>query len=120
MRARLLTAPLSSKLGMEEVTLAMRMFAESINSLSEYLFFIEKHCDQYDEFDAILFRGQREDWPYRPHLGQIGVHRGGYVGFNLKVPRLKTGNSIECRVAETGQSLIGSPRLVTEKDVGNK
>jgi len=57
---------------------------------------------------------------YRPHLSQIGVHRGGYAGFNLKVPRLKVGDSIECRVAETGQSLIGSPRLVTEKDVGNK
>jgi len=57
---------------------------------------------------------------YRPHLCQIGVHRGGYVGFDLKVPRLKTENSIECRVAETGQSLIGSPRPVTEKDVGNK
>ena len=57
---------------------------------------------------------------YQPHLCQIGGHRGGYVGFNLKAPRLKTGNSIECRVAETGQSLIGSPRPVTEKDVGNK
>jgi hypothetical protein len=57
---------------------------------------------------------------YRPQLSQIGVHRGGYVGFNLKVPGLKAGDSIECRVSETGQSLIGSPRLVTEKDVGNQ
>jgi hypothetical protein len=38
----------------------------------------------------------------------------------MAVPNLKAGDNIECRVAETGQSLVGSPRLVTEKDVGNQ
>ncbi len=47
------------------------MFAESINSLSHYLKFIEEHFDQYDEFDPILFRGQREDWPLLPKLARI-------------------------------------------------
>jgi FRG domain len=53
-----------------------RIFAESINSLSHYLNFIEKHYDQYDEFDAILFRGQREDWTLLPKLARLECRPG--------------------------------------------
>lgn len=56
---------------MKENILADRIFAESINSLSQYLLFIEKHCDNLDSFDTVLFRGQREDWPLLPKLARL-------------------------------------------------
>ena len=71
--------PLSLSLGREGVTLAKRVFAESINSLSQYLSFIEKHCDQYDEFDDVLFRGQHEDWPLLPKLARLKYRSGKTV-----------------------------------------
>lgn len=55
------------------------MFAESINRLSQYLNFIEKHYDQYDNFDAILFRGQREDWPLLPKIARLEYRSGKTV-----------------------------------------
>ena len=55
---------------------------------------------------------------YRPQLSQIGVHRGGYVGFRMAVPNLKAGDVLECRVEGTGQPLVGSPRTVTDEDTG--
>ena len=55
------------------------MFAESITNLTQYLSFIETHCDQYDEFDAILFRGQREDWPLLPKIARLKFRAGKQV-----------------------------------------
>jgi len=41
---------------------------------------------------------------FRPKLRSISVPRGGYVGFQLVIP-LRDGDTVSCRVQETGQVL---------------
>ncbi|WP_231758084.1 sulfotransferase family 2 domain-containing protein [Microbulbifer elongatus] len=48
----------------------------------------------------------------RPGLREKGVKRGGFVGFTFDVSGYRPGSSIECLVAETGQPLVQSPRLL--------
>ena len=41
-----------------------------INSLKDYVYFIENQCIDYD---VVLFRGQREDWSLEPKLARLNL-----------------------------------------------
>ena len=61
--------------------------------------------------------GVAEAKGYRPFLKQIGTRRGGYCGFSQKTTGLRSGDTVECRVAETGQPLVGSPYRIAGEDL---
>lgn len=48
---------------------------------------------------------------FRPHLMTLGFPRDGYVGFSFNGLNLKPGDTVDCRVVETQQTLSGSVRV---------
>ncbi|MFN7505866.1 MAG: FRG domain-containing protein [Limnobacter sp.] len=45
-----------------------REYAEVVKNLAGFLDFVQNHCT---EFDDVLFRGQKEDWPLLPKLARL-------------------------------------------------
>jgi hypothetical protein len=50
------------------MTVTDQPYADCVESLTGFTGFVEKHCAQ---FDHVLFRGQRRDWPLLPRLARL-------------------------------------------------
>ncbi|MGB3209240.1 MAG: sulfotransferase family 2 domain-containing protein [Desulforhopalus sp.] len=52
----------------------------------------------------------------RPNLRGIGIGRGGFVGFSLKIPAVRSGDEISVIAVSTGQPLANSPWRMISKN----
>ena len=48
--------------------MSLEPYADCVQSLAGFLSFVEKHCEQ---FDHVLFRGQRQHWTLLPKLARL-------------------------------------------------
>ena len=50
--------------------MSSEVYADRVQSLAGFLSFVEKHCEQ---FDHVLFRGQRQHWTLLPKLACLRI-----------------------------------------------
>lgn len=54
---------------------------------------------------------------FKKDLRALGISRGGYVGFQMAIPELQSGDRVQARSADTGQPLYGADFIASKAHI---